>query len=56
LRKNKQLNKFPSSKTSALFFIELCHLSDHVAQLNDSKKREIPAEIGAKELQQLKRI
>lgn len=50
------IEQLPSSKNSALLFIELCHLSDHVAQLNDSKKREITAEVVAKELQELKII
>lgn len=50
------IEQLPSSKNSVLLFIELCRISDHVAQLNDSKKREITAEIVAKELQELKII
>jgi hypothetical protein len=50
------IEQLPSSKNSALLFIELCRISDHVAQLNDSKKREITAEVVFKELQELKII
>lgn len=50
------IEQLPSSKNSALLFIELCRISDHVAQLNDSKKREITADVVAKELQELKII
>lgn len=50
------IEQLPSSKNSALLFIELCRISDHVAELNDSKKREITAEIVAQKLQELKII
>lgn len=44
------IEQLPSSKTSALSFVELCRISDHVAELNDSKKREITADVVAQEL------
>jgi hypothetical protein len=50
------IEQIPSSKTSALLFIELCQIADHVAELNDSKKREITAEVVANELRELKSI
>lgn len=50
------IEQLPSSKNSALLFIELCRISDHVSELNDSKKREITAEVVAKELKELKII
>lgn len=50
------IEQLPSSKNSPLLFVELCDISDHVAQLNDSKSRKITAEVVRKELQELKRI
>ena len=44
------IEQLPSSKNSALLFIELCRISDQVAELNDSKKRTMTAEIVANEL------
>jgi intein-encoded DNA endonuclease-like protein len=52
----KIIEQLPSSKTSPLLFIDLCCLSDQVAELNDSKKREINAEVVANELKNLKVI
>ena len=37
----KILEQLPSSKGSALLFVDLCRLADRVAELNDSKGREI---------------
>lgn len=50
----KIIEQLPSSKTSALLFIDLCRLADQVAELNDSKKRTITAEIVANELKDWK--
>jgi hypothetical protein len=50
------IEQLPSSKNSPLLFVELCDISDHVAQLNDSKSRKITAEVVRKELQELKII
>jgi hypothetical protein len=50
------IEQLPSSKNSALLFIDLCRISDHVAELNDSKKRTITAEVVAQQLQELKII
>jgi hypothetical protein len=52
----KIIEQLPSSKNSPLLFIELCRLADQVAELNDSKKREINAEIVLNELKTLKVI
>jgi intein-encoded DNA endonuclease-like protein len=50
--KTKQVNlviqiieQLPSSKNSPSKFLDLCRISDHVAELNDSKNREITAEV-----------
>jgi hypothetical protein len=50
------LEQFPSSKKSALVFVELCRISDQVAELNDSKGRTITADVVETYLQELKRI
>lgn len=52
----KIIEQLPSSKNSALLFIELCRLADQVAELNDSKSREINAEVVANLLKELKVI
>jgi hypothetical protein len=52
----RMIEQLPSSKNSASLFMKLCHMADHVAQLNDSKKREITAEIVENELKKLKLI
>lgn len=52
----KIIEQLPSSKNSPILFIELCHLADQVAELNDSKNRNITTEVVIKELQELKVI
>lgn len=52
----RMIEQLSSSKNSAPLFIELCHMADHVAELNDSIKREITAETVAEELKRLKII
>ena len=52
----KIIEQLPSAKDSAVLFIELCRLADQVAELNDSKNRQINAEVVAKELQDWKVI
>lgn len=49
----KIIEQLPSSKNSPLLFLDLCRLADQVAELNDSKKREINAEIVLNELKKL---
>ena len=49
----RMIEQLPSAKKSASLFIELCRITDHVAELNDSKKREITAEIVENELKKL---
>ena len=50
------IEQLPSSKESALLFVELCRITDLVAELNDSKKRTISAEVVEKQLKELKII
>ena len=52
----KIIEQLPSSKNSALLFVDLCRLADQVAELNDSKKREINAEVVANSLKDWKVI
>lgn len=52
----KIIEQLPSSKNSALLFIDLCRLADQVAELNDSKNRQINAEVVANELKDWKVI
>jgi intein/homing endonuclease len=52
----KIIEQLPSSKSSAFLFIELCRLADQVAELNDSKKRNINAEVVIRQLKELKVI
>lgn len=52
----KIIEQLPSSKNAALSFVDLCRLADQVAELNDSKKREISAELVENELKSLKVI
>ncbi len=52
----KIIEQLPSSRNSALLFIELCRLADQVAQLNDSKNKEINAKVVEDRLKELKVI
>ena len=52
----KIIEQLPSSKNSALLFVDLCRLADQVAGLNDSKNREINAEVVANSLKDWKVI
>nr|AAL77583.1 unknown [Carteria lunzensis] len=48
------IEQLPSSKASKEIFLELCNVVDHVATLNDTKKRKYTAEIVAAKLKELK--
>lgn len=46
----KIIEQLPTARQTKASFIELCPLVDQVAELNDSKKRTITADVVAKEL------